>query len=308
MIQSNNAKTIDSALTVLSEHGKSFRFAGRFLDKELIEKCARLYRFCRYLDDSIDEALDSESAIYNLQELKYSLDNGSSFNHITQDFINLTKQTDMQRNVVDELIYGIASDLNKVLFKNEKELIQYCYRVAGTVGLLMCDIFGVKDKKARMHAIDLGIAMQLTNIARDVKEDAELGRRYLPSEWIGEISPEEISENTFRPKNLVKISIERLLKIADQYYISGIHGIRFLPSGARLGILVAAQTYREIGIVIKEKKYNFYAERAYVGLLRKIQVAAKSLFFYFKKEPYIEHDSKLHYHLNNFPDAHKYSV
>ena len=175
------AKSIEPALNVLAFHGKSFRFAGRFLNKTQLEDCARLYRFCRFVDDLVDKESNILLAQKKIERLKQNLELDYSQIPVVQDFIELAKHYQMQTSVVSELVKGIESDLTPALIKNEAELLRYCYRVAGTVGLLMCDVLGVKDPKARPHAIDLGIAMQLTNIARDVVEDAKMGRRFMIS-------------------------------------------------------------------------------------------------------------------------------
>ena len=305
MLANYKAKSMQPAVNVLAHHGKSFRFAGRFLDKQQLEDCARLYRFCRFIDDLVDEASDADAARSQLEVLKDSLDRGCSADPIVQDFIDLTKQCQMQARVVSELIKGIESDLAPVLLQSESQLLRYCYRVAGTVGLLMCDVFGVRDTNARNHAIDLGIGMQLTNIARDVKEDATIGRRYIPSGWIGEVSPEALATPAHTPLRSINESVGRLLNLADKYYASGSQGLRFLPSRAQAGITIAADVYREIGVVLSERGFDIHSGRAHVGLLRKIRVALRSTFSNPCSQPYEPHDPSLHIHLAGLPNAHE---
>lgn len=305
MLANYKTKSMQPAVNVLAHHGKSFRFAGRFLDKQQLEDCARLYRFCRFIDDLVDEASDADAARSQLEVLKDSLDRGCSANPIVQDFIELTKQCQMQAKVVSELIKGIESDLAPVLLQSESQLLRYCYRVAGTVGLLMCDVFGVRDTNARNHAIDLGIGMQLTNIARDVKEDATIGRRYIPSGWIGEVSPEALATPTHTPLRSINESVGRLLNLADKYYASGSQGLRFLPSRAQAGIMIAAGVYREIGVVLSERGFDIHSGRAHVGLLRKIRVALRSTLSNPCSQPYEPHDPSLHIHLAGLPNAHE---
>jgi len=297
------AKSIEPALNVLAFHGKSFRFAGRFLNKKQLEDCARLYRFCRFVDDLVDKESDILLAQKKLDRIKQNLELDYSQIPVVQDFIELAKNYQMQTNVVSELVKGIESDLTPALIKNEAELLRYCYRVAGTVGLLMCDVLGVKDPKARPHAIDLGIAMQLTNIARDVVEDAEMGRRYIPGEWVGEILPESLTRATTTEKETIKKSVQRLLSLANLYYESGNAGLRFLPSRARTGIKIAATVYKEIGVVIEEKAYNVFSGRAYVNLVRKLYVASRAFISNTTRRPYAFHTASLHIYLKDMPHA-----
>ena len=294
-------KTIEPAINVLANHGKSFRFAGRFLDKRQLQDCARLYRFCRFIDDMVDEASVTTAAREELDRLKLHLKVGTSSEPTVQDFIELKNQCGMQSRVVNELIRGIESDLGTVLIETESELLRYCYRVAGTVGLLMCDVLHVYDTRARAHAIDLGIAMQLTNIARDVKEDSELGRCYIPALWFGELKPTSVKKQSPLQTSSIKKAAKRLLRLADSYYESGKLGIRFLPPRAQHGIRRAALLYREIGVVIAERDYDVYRERVFVNLSRKLLVAIRATFSKNNCQPYLPHNSDLHIHLSGLP-------
>ena len=307
MLMSSTAKSIEPAVSVLAHHGKSFRFAGRFLDKQQLEDCARLYRFCRFVDDLVDEVSDADAAQVELDFLKRDLELGHSSVPVVEDFIDLASQCQMQSEVILELIRGIDSDLQPVLVSTDADLLRYCYRVAGTVGLLMCDVLGVQDPKAKAHAIDLGIGMQLTNIARDVQEDAGMGRRYVPGQWLGEIAPQALSNPSTRESELLVESAQRLLSLAEVYYESGKAGLRFLPSRARQGIKVAASVYREIGLVIAARGFDVSAGRAYVGLPRKLLVACRALLFDTCAKTYAPHHSGLHVHLKGLPYANQSS-
>ena len=304
---SSTAKSIEPAVSVLAHHGKSFRFAGRFLDKQQLEDCARLYRFCRYVDDLVDEVSNADAAQVELDFLKRDLELGYSSEPVVEDFIDLASQCQMQSEVILELIRGIESDLQPVLVSTDAELLRYCYRVAGTVGLLMCDVLGVHDPKAKAHAIDLGIGMQLTNIARDVQEDARMGRRYIPGHWLGEIAPQALSNPSTRETELLVESAQRLLSLAEVYYESGKAGLRFLPPRARQGIKVAASVYREIGMVIAARGFDVSAGRAYVGLPRKLLVACRALLFDPCAKTYAPHQSGLNVHLKGLPYANQSS-
>jgi len=179
-------------LTVLSKHGKSFDFAGKFLSKKHLHSCARLYAFCRYVDDIADLTSQSDVAFRQLEGIEHDLKKGSSSDPRIIDFIHLADEKNLDLSIALELILGLKDDVNCGVLKTEKELKQYCYRVAGTVGLMMCSMLDVNDEKAMPFAIDLGIAMQLTNIARDVYEAAQAARCYIPTEWITDQHPSEI--------------------------------------------------------------------------------------------------------------------
>ena len=153
---------------------------------------------------------------------------------IINDMITLTENKNIKKIILDDLIEGIESDLKKeVNFSTVKELLIYSYRVAGTVGLMMAKIFSVKDSRALKGAIDLGIAMQLTNIARDVIEDQKMGRKYIEKDF----------------KN-----IKATLQLADTFYESSFSSIKKIPFRYRFTILVARRVYRQIGRKIINKK------------------------------------------------------
>ena len=149
--------------------------------------------------------------------------------------------------------------------------------------------------------------MQLTNIARDVQEDAGMGRRYVPGQWLDEIIPERLVNPSTRESELLIGSVQRLLSQAERYYESGRAGLRFLPPRARQGIKVAASVYREIGLVIAERGFDVCAERAYVGLPRKLRVACRALLSDPCAPPYAPHQSGLHVHLTDLPYANQSS-
>ena len=169
-------------------------------------------------------------------------------------------------DVIASLVEGLMDDqADEVLLPDEESLIQYAYKVAGTVGLLMCEILNNSDPKAKPHAVDLGIAMQLTNIARDVVEDARMGRRYLPGSWVGNMSPEDILDAALDPYGpdgvQITRAVERLLDLAESYYASGREGLAYLPARAHFSIGVAAKVYRQIGRQLLRSKDSWHGKR-----------------------------------------------
>ncbi|MGB8328571.1 MAG: phytoene/squalene synthase family protein [Polyangiales bacterium] len=237
---------------VLAFRARSFRWASAFLSRSQRRRVAALYAFCRAVDDLADSEWTTPDAQRDLDNILVALDaepGGRLFwpSHYLW-FRELCLECSIDFGVVRELIMGMSSDLGVVELRSDRELVRYCYRAAGTVGLMMCSVLGVRDPRAWRHAIDLGIAMQLTNIARDVLEDAQAGRVYLPADRLRAygVAPEELVRGHADP-HAVRLVVDDVLTMAEGYYRSGDAGARFLPSRARWSILVASRLYRGIG-------------------------------------------------------------
>ncbi len=265
--------TVECAHRVLNQHGKSFHFASRFLDKQTASRCARLYTFCRYLDDIADDASDPDVARKQLHAVVEMLRERASPDPVVADFLRLVASQRMSIEPAVELARGILSDVSKVRIRDVAELHQYCYRVAGTVGLLMCGVLDVRDPRAYPFAVDLGIGMQLTNIARDILEDARADRRYLPATIIGEVSPTCLIDPDHRLQRRVARAVHWLLDEADRYYHSGESGLVFLPSRARLAIRIASRVYHHIGVRIRQHDFAVWRGRSIVPLWQKALLA-----------------------------------
>jgi phytoene synthase len=224
----------------LATFAKSFNWAGFFLPKDTYEECSKLYAFCRILDDVVDSGQDLKikkerfneiKDIIKLYEIKFTDDQNML---VVNDMLALIENKNIKRIILNDLIDGIESDLKKEInFTTIKELLVYSYRVAGTVGLMMARILSVKDSRALKGAIDLGIAMQLTNIARDVIEDQKIGRKYIEQDFD---------------------NIKATLQLADTFYESSFSSIKKIPFRFRFTILVARRVYRQIGRKIISKK------------------------------------------------------
>ena len=258
----------------LALFAKSFNWAGFFLPKNVYHDCSKLYAFCRVLDDLVDKKNDVELKIERFNEIKnifektYEIDNKYSkvldqneYGMIINDMIILADKNNIKRIILDDLIEGVGSDLNqKVYLRSIKDLLVYSYKVAGTVGLMMAKILKVKDTRSLKGAIDLGIAMQLTNIARDVIEDQKMNRQYIKPDF----------EN-----------IEATLKLADMFYESSFSSIKKIPFKYRFAIIVARRVYRQIGRKIIQKKNMQNYEKSgkiYVNNFEKIYQTILSLF------------------------------
>ena len=259
-------------INYLAIFAKSFNWAGFFLPKKIYQDSSKLYTFCRVLDDIADKKTDLDTKIKKLDEMRnfinkfYNLDNTEihSFNDnekIVHDVITLTKNYNIKRVILEDLVDGVASDLKKRIHMNSvKELLVYSYRVAGTVGLMMSKILMVNDRRALKGAIDLGIAMQLTNIARDVIEDKKMNREYIRPDF----------EN-----------IQATLKLADMFYESSFSSIQKIPFRYKFSIIVARRIYRQIGRkILKKKNMENYEKsgKIYVNSFEKIYQTFISLF------------------------------
>ncbi len=301
----NNVHALTDADAVLALKGSSFHWARYLLGKTHAYRSTRLYRFCRYIDDLADEATSVSEAKQALQLLSHDIATGHARNLITQDALLLIKECNISPEIVHALIEGVMSDLEPVAMQNMHDLLRYCYRVAGTVGLMMCKVLDINDEKAYSFAIDLGIGMQLTNICRDISDDAKLGRRYLPATLIGNIDAKDLINPPINNQENLQLCVKNLLAIADTYYKSGESGLPFIPSSARLGMAVAANIYHEIGAVIAQQRYQFWLGRAVVSnqkkfcitFLRLINACIAPNFWRLPKA----HNAKLHQALSGLP-------
>ena len=256
----------------LALFAKSFNWAGFFLPRRIYDNCATLYAFCRVLDDIADEKTDLDIKIEKFNKMKsffknsYNLDNrnkNSSYENekIILDIINLAENNKIKSIIIEDLIDGVDSDLKKrILIRSVKDLLIYSYRVAGTVGLMMSKILNVNDRRALKGAIDLGIAMQLTNISRDVVEDKKMNREYIKPDF----------EN-----------IKATLKLAEMFYESSFSSIQKIPFRYKFSIIVARRIYRQIGRKILQKGNMENYEKSgkiYVNNFEKIYQTIISIF------------------------------
>ena len=249
----------------LSIYAKSFNWAGFFLPKKIYLKCSALYDFCRTLDNIADGKGNLDIKKNNLLNFKKNFNNKNFDNLIIKKIWDLIDEFKISKKIISDLFDGIESDLKeKVQFTSQKDLLIYSYRVAGTVGLMMSKILNIKNKNAFKAAIDLGIAMQLTNISRDVLDDAKNNRFYISTNFK---------------------SIEETLELADLFYESSFASIREIPFSFRFSILVARRVYRQIGYNILQKKnienYN-NSGKIYVTNIGKIIQTFLSIYDFIK--------------------------
>tara|TARA_B110001452_G_C15184194_1_gene411287 strand:- start:103 stop:954 length:852 start_codon:yes stop_codon:yes gene_type:complete len=237
----------------LSIYAKSFNWAGFFLPNKTYLKCSSLYDFCRTIDNIADD--DGSLSIKKKELLNFkNAFNSKDYNDpIIKNMWDLINEFKISTKIVDDLFIGIESDLEEMVqLKSQKDLLIYSYRVAGTVGLMMAKILNVKNQNALKSSIDLGIAMQLTNISRDIVEDSKNNRYYIPSNFD---------------------SIKKTLKLADLFYDSSFSSIKEIPLNFRFAILVARRVYRKIGYnILKKENMNNYnnSGKIYINNISKI--------------------------------------
>jgi phytoene synthase len=210
-------------------------------------------------------------------EVSQSLQTGRTNDPVVADALNLMSDCRIEPQIPQELINGLLTDLDEVELKTVDELLRYCYRVAGTVGLMMSDVLDVKDPAASPFAIDLGIGMQLTNICRDVQEDARMGRRYIPNEIVGKISLDDLINPSAGQQERLRNALYFLLNLADDYYESGQNGLPYLPLRARHGILIAAKVYHAIGLKLRSRDYRYWDGRVVIPKTQKLGITFMAL-------------------------------
>lgn len=294
---------------VLARHGRTFSWATNLLPKQQAARAAILYAFCRYIDDIADHGSTDESKL-KLHALRLEIERGNTRDPVVRHFVELSDHVGIRRTIIDEFLDGIEGDLGPVRVEDEPGLIRYGYKVAGTVGLMMCHALSVSDAQSYPFAIDLGVAMQLTNIARDVLEDAARDRIYLPATALGsEVTPAALLEGNASAREQARAAVGGVLDLADRFYRSADEGMRFLPSRPRLAILTASRMYEQIGSVIRHREEEYWSGRAYVATSRKLWITCRCIkdwLFdprYRRAAPGAPHQAHLHSPLRALPGA-----
>ncbi|MCB9730106.1 MAG: phytoene/squalene synthase family protein [Deltaproteobacteria bacterium] len=300
------AAVIAEARGVLARHARTFRLAGRLLPAARLDDAAVVYAFCRLVDDAVDEAADARHARSALAGLRAELSGASPARPIVAAYAEVAARCGIPAEAAHELFEGMASDLGPVRIPDEAALLRYAYRVAGTVGLMMSGVLGVRDPVARPFAIDLGVAMQLTNIARDVAEDAARDRVYLPADRLAAagVRTESVLDGSADRDRLGRV-VRELLALADRYYRSGQDGLRYIPLAPRPAIAAAGSVYRAIGLEILRHDADVLSGRAVVPGRARLawlcRAAATAPLRGLFRAP--RHDATLHRALAGLPGA-----
>jgi len=268
----------DACRAIIREGSKSFYFASLMLPSRMRRAATALYAFCRVSDDIADDARADAASI---ARLRYRLDRAYAdkpFDHpADRAFADVIHHFEVPRDVPEALIEGFEWDLSDREYETLSDVIGYSARVAGTVGVMMSIIMGRTQEVTLARACDLGVAMQLVNIARDVGEDARNGRVYLPSKWLHAegLSPAALMEKPQFSPELGRV-VKRLLDEADSIHMRALSGIPHLPAPCRPGIRAAALVYNAIGKRVRENGYNSMDHRAYTGRSEKLALMLKS--------------------------------
>jgi phytoene synthase len=277
---------------MIRKGSKSFSLAAKLFDSETRDAAFFLYGWCRYCDDQVDDAGKTASQDQLAKRIKaLKEDTAAAFSFAEQRepvFVELqyiVHRYGIPAHYALELIEGMAMDARGTRYNSLTVLLLYCYRVAGTVGLMMSHVMGLRDESALKHAADLGIAMQLTNIGRDIIEDAAMGRIYLPLSWLQEaqIPAGEISAPEYREK-LAMLSL-RLLREADRYYRSGDTGLWYLSFRSAFAVAAARQVYSEIGSLLLRKGARAWDQRTYVTGSLKLRVVMRGVLSLLRSVP-----------------------
>ena len=285
---------INEKKLTLKYRAKTFYFASLFLPTKIKKDIENLYIFCRLLDDlGDDQNLSKIESSKKLQKVKKQIKKKKSDFPVVQKFIELMIKHKINENIPIELIKGIEYDLKgEVNVKTFEELVKYCYQVAGTVGYMFCKIIGVKEKELILGGIQLGIAMQLTNISRDVADDLKMNRIYIPKSMRSYKNKDKVKifHNKTIKKQLSK-DLLALLKKADLFYENSWISILKLKKKYAIPISIAAELYRKIGKKIIQKNGNIWVNRIYVNFIEKVFFSITTIFkLYFHKNLFHKND------------------
>lgn len=269
---------------IITKGSKSFSLAAKLFDPRIRDAAVFLYGWCRYCDDQVDDASkagDRAELEARLKALKEQTISAFSFEP-QQEPVFIALQYIVHRYGIPshyalELIEGMAMDVRGTRYQTLNELLLYCYRVAGTVGLMMSHVMGLREAAALRNAADLGIAMQLTNIARDIIEDAAMGRIYIPLSWLDDakIAHHQIA----LPENREKLAMMtlRLLQEAERYYRSGDVGLWHLSFRSACAVSAARHVYAEIATLLRQRGARAWDKRCYVTGWRKVTVVLRGV-------------------------------
>jgi phytoene synthase len=263
---------LQACIAMMQGGSKTFFAASRLLPPRVRAAAIALYAFCRVADDLVDEAVAGQTPLDELHARLDAIYAGEPHNHVEDHALSMVvQQVDLPRHLLEALIEGFAWDAQERTYEHIEDVHDYAARVAGSVGGMMCWIMGPRDSHTLQRACELGVAMQLTNIARDVGEDARMGRLYLPRSWMRDagIDPEAWLQNPSCTPALQQV-VSRLLDEADRLYRQAHHGIASLPPDCRAAICAASLIYAEIGHQLRRTGLNSVEQRTVVSTARKL--------------------------------------
>lgn len=257
-------KDLDHCRDAIREGSYSFHAASKLLPAHVRDPALALYAFCRLADDEVDFGTDKPAAVLALSERLEAAYQGRPRNNPTdRAFTAMIEDFDMPRALPEALLEGLAWDGMERRYASLSDLRSYSARVAAAVGAMMCVLMRVRDEQALARACDLGVAMQLTNIARDVGEDLRAGRIYLPTDWVADagMTPEQLFSDP-KPSVALQRMTRSLLAEANRLYLRSEPGIGRLPLSARPGIFAARHCYDAIGRKLAGMGHDSISQRA----------------------------------------------
>jgi phytoene synthase len=284
-----SADIVDASRLTIQRGSKSFAAAAKLFDVETRDNAYMLYAWCRHADDVIDNqelgfnsqpqsSATTHAVLAKLEsQTRAAIDDEASDDPVFEGLRYVLRRNEIPGRYPMELLEGFAMDADEHEYRNLDDTLQYCYYVAGVVGIMMAYVMGTRDAAALQRATDLGIAFQLTNIARDVREDAEIGRVYLPADWLKEAG---IPKNELlQPQHATALAkvVARLLNEADRYYASANEGLRSLDFRSAWAVAAARVVYKAIGDAVRERGEDALKERVIVRKRRKLLGVAEGM-------------------------------
>ncbi len=275
----------------IKHHSKSFYLSSLLLPKRVREASWALYAFCRRADDAVDEGEAGTAAMVRVEGLRSRLDavygtlgkaastegmSAAFSNAIDRAYAFIAERYDIPRALPEALLQGMEMDAVGTRYERFDQLLAYCFRVASSVGLMMTRVMGYRGDVALLRAADLGVAMQLTNIARDVGEDARRDRVYLPAELLSSVGadPRKLRQGPAEPA--ARKAVAQLLDLADRHYRAADLGVALLPRGCRLAIASSRHIYSAIGDAVRANDCDSVSTRAYVPLPKKLLLVLRA--------------------------------
>ncbi len=264
---------------IASDYAKTFYFATKFFPVEKQKATFALYGFCRYTDNLVDNDFESSSSDLAKKlddwkvETRKALREGDSKHPILKAFVHTAKKYKIEESLALDIIRGVEMDLTKHRYESFEELEEYCYLVASVVGLIMVKIIGFNSDKAFQYAVDLGKAMQITNILRDIHEDSLRGRVYLPKQDLEKFNYSESDiQNKIVNENF-KLLVGFYTEVAKKYYSRSMRGLGLLDPDGVFAVKSASVIYGKILDKIEEIDYDIYSKRASTSNFEKVYLA-----------------------------------
>lgn len=272
---------------VLAANSRSFDLASRLLPARCRDDAAAVYAWCRRVDDAIDGSAPADQPVA-LERLRAELAAIYAGTPQVEPVLQAFQQVVIARRIPDsypgELLAGMEMDVTGCRYATMEDLLRYCYRVAGVVGLMMSHVMGLTDPAALKRAAHLGMAMQLTNICRDVAEDWALARLYVPHALLASLDAAWLSTEfgsgeplTQRARAPLARATRQLLEEADRFYRSGERGVRALPWRCGLAIRTARHVYAAIGTELARRGHDVLRGRAVVPTAKKVLHVGRAL-------------------------------